>query len=475
MELSGNKAIIVKNGILFTIAPFLPKIINLFLLPIMTQYLTDVDFGIAGTISAYTGAIGAFATLGLQVVLQNSFFKTPIEYKDTWRQIYGFLKLWMIVYAVVQATVLFFFIPEEAAENKWWIIVLSQFSTVFFGPTGTIGNAFFIYNKESFPVVWRSVTASVLTIVVDFILIVFLQWGYMGWYVGTFVGTFFTNASYWGVVRHKIDIKPDYRFQWPVIKHALSVGVPTIPHYYTSYLLEGSGRMVMDQYSIPQGKIGQVSIAQQMGDIFTAAMTGANNALSPFQMESLRENNERRFNHLASFFSINVFVAAFLLALWSKEIFSILLSNESLQSAYPYFILYIMALCYRPMYLMISNYYFYFEHTKQLLFISFASGIIGLVLYVCFIPVFGVWAFLIGHYISCLYYGYSGFLYKGYTSHVHKRFPFHLFLVAQLVLTAIAFFTVNHLWIKIIITAIMTVLCILILIKNRHALISFKK
>ena len=81
-----NKTLI-KNSLLFSIAPFLPKIINVLLLPIMTAYLTDVDFGIAGTISAYTNAIGAFATLGLTVVLMNSFFKTPLEYKEKWRNI----------------------------------------------------------------------------------------------------------------------------------------------------------------------------------------------------------------------------------------------------------------------------------------------------------------------------------------------------------------------------------------------------
>lgn len=47
MILSGNRVNILKNGVLFTLAPFLPKIINVFLLPIMTMYLTDVDFGIA--------------------------------------------------------------------------------------------------------------------------------------------------------------------------------------------------------------------------------------------------------------------------------------------------------------------------------------------------------------------------------------------------------------------------------------------
>ena len=474
MKVFGNKGMIIKNGVLFTAAPFLPKIINVFLLPIITLYLTDVDFGIAGTISAYTQSIGAFATLGLQVVLQNSFFKTPLEYKDTWRQIYGFLKLWMIVYAVIQATILFFFIPEEAAENKWWIILLSQFSTVFFGPTGLIGNSYYIYSKRSVPVVWRSVTASILTILVDFVLIVYLRWGYMGWYVGTFAGTFFTNASYWYVIRRKMDIRPTYQFQWPVIKHALNVGMPTIPHYYSSYLLEGSGRMVMDRYHIPQGLIGQVSISQQIGDIFNAGVTGFNNAVSPYQMDALREKNSKRINLLATIFSLCVFTAAFMLAIWSKEIFRVLLSNENLQSAYPYFILYIMALCYRPLYTNASCYYFFYEKTKQLLLITFMSGCIAILLYIVFMPFLGVWAFLIGHYVSCLYYGYSGYFYKGYRENEENRLPVVWFFIGQLVLTGLAYLIVDFLWVKIIITLFIMVVG-LFAIKKYNNIFTSKK
>ena len=423
----------------------------------MTLYLTNVDFGIAGTISAYTGAIGAFATLGLQVVLQNSFFKTPIDYKETWRQIYGFLKLWMIIYAIIQAVILFLFIPQEASNNKWWIILLSQFSNVFFGPTGTIGNAYYVYSKKSIPVVWRSILASIITICVDFFLIVYLRWGYMGWYVGTFIGTFFINASYWYVVSKKLDLRPNYRFKWSVIKHALTVGVPTIPHYYTSYLLESSGRIVLDRNSVDQGQIGEISISQQMGGLFDATISGFNSAIAPFQMEEIREKNSKRINMIASSFISGVFIAAFLLSLWSKEIFNLLLSNKSLQSSYPYFILYVMALCYRPLYLNASYYYFYYEKTKQLLLISFLSGCIALFTYILLTPFLGVWGFLIGHYLSCLYFGYSGYFYKGYRDNENSRLPIGVFFITQLILTVTAFLLVNHLYIKLTVTLLMII------------------
>ena len=43
---------VVTNSAIYGLSPHIPKIVSVFLLPIMTQYLTDVDYGIAGTIAA---------------------------------------------------------------------------------------------------------------------------------------------------------------------------------------------------------------------------------------------------------------------------------------------------------------------------------------------------------------------------------------------------------------------------------------
>ncbi len=473
--MSSNTKLVVKNSALFTIAPLLPRIINVLLMPIMTRYLTDVDFGIAGTISAYTQAIGAFSVLGLSVVLLNSFFKTPLEYKRLWRQIYGFLNIWMVIYAIAQAVLLYFIIPEEAIENRWWIIILTNFSTVFFGPTATIGSSYYQYNKEAFPVVWRSVMASVITIIIDFILIVYLRWGYMGWYVGSFAGIFFSNASYWYVVNYKLDLKPNYRFNWSEIKHALKVAIPTIPHYYTSYLLDGSGRMVLDRYHVSQGEIGRVTMTQQIGGLFSMVMTGTSHAVSPFFMQYIKEEKEDTSRKLGLAYVAVCFAGAFFISIWSKELFDILISNESLKTAYPLCIAYVMALCYRPMYVIAARYNFYYEKTKQLLLISFLSGIIAIILYIVLTPLIGIWGFLVGHYIASLYYGYSGYFYSCYREHAKIRFPFMRILMAQLVLTVLSFFLVEILWAKIIMTLAIGILLTIIVYKNKQYFSSKKR
>lgn len=464
----GSKKTLVKNGLLFSLAPFIPKVVSVFLLPIMTKNLTATDYGIAGTISAYSQSIGALSTLGLAVVLMNSFYKDPENYRGTWKRIYGFLNCWMIVYAMLQSLILFFCIPEEAQANKWWIIILTNITTVFFGPTAQMGSAYFTYTKQSVPVVWRSVVAALITMFSTFYLVVYMKTGYMGWYIGGFIGTLFSNATYWPVVNLKLGLRPSYKFSIPELKHNLSVSVPTIPHYYTTYMMEGSGRMVLDQYSVPQERIGQLSISQNIGDMYQVGVTGINQAVSPYFMSFIRNKEWRKYTILAYMFIAIVFSSAFLMSIWSKEIFGLLLSNKTLASAYPYAIVYIMAFCYRPMYVVSTNFNFYFEKTKQLLYITFTSGVSAISFYFLFTPFWGIWAFLIGHYIACLYMGYSGFFYSCYRKNAPLKLHPLIFMGIQILITIVAFTTVEYIFIKVGLTVVLISCMIPVLLRMRR-------
>ena len=55
------------------------------------------------------------------------------------------------------------------------------------------------------------------------------------------------------------------------------------------------------------------------------------------------------------------FLLTFLLSLWSKQIFAVMIKNDILAATYPYAIFLIMGLNYRPVYFAVSNIYFYNE------------------------------------------------------------------------------------------------------------------
>lgn len=66
---------LLTNTFLFGLAPYVPKVVSVFFMPVMTRCLTSTDYGIAGTIDAYTSALSAFVTLGFGSVLSVVFFR----------------------------------------------------------------------------------------------------------------------------------------------------------------------------------------------------------------------------------------------------------------------------------------------------------------------------------------------------------------------------------------------------------------
>jgi O-antigen/teichoic acid export membrane protein len=432
-----------KGSAIYGIAPFVPKILTVFLLPVLTRYLTSTDYGIIGTITSITFAVQALQDLGVRTLLPNYFYKCRSQYKVMWREVYGFLSLWMILFAIIQAALLYFFIPAEAEANKWLLIILSNFSTVFFGPTSMIGQMYYQLNLKPTPVAWRLVMAGVTTILVNFLCVVVCKWGYMGAYIGGFAGTFFANLSYWPVVNRTLGLSPIYNFKWRSIWRLLKVSLPTVPHYYSGYLMNSSNVLAMNYYGKKQSEIGHLTMAQSFSSMFETLLNAVNQVFGPMTYQFIREENKSEMKRLLYTYILMAYTMTFLYSLWSREIYGVLISNEEIAATYKYSIILVMALNYRPMYVYCINYFFYHEHTVQMLGLTFMAGIVSCVFYFTMIPYIGIYAALFGFYLGCLYLGYSGYLYRFYHRKTIYEVRWYLALLFQLILTVMVYFCVD--------------------------------
>ena len=428
---------LLTNSAIYGIAPNIPKVAAIFILPLLTAHLTEIDYGIAGTITAYTLALSAFSTLGFSAVLQIYFFRARQQHKILWREIYGFLQYWMIAFAIIQSAVLYFIIPAEAEENRWTIILLTNFNGVLFGPASWLGPLYYQLNQQPLPIVVRNILAGFLTLLINYVTIVVCEWGYMGWYVSSFMGVFLVNASYWYSLNHRLGLSPIYRFKLRTIRKQMKVALPTIPHYYSVFLLNSSNRLVMDWAKIGLGPIGEYNMAQQITTYVETGVNAIERAAGPMCMNAIRDDKEQEAKRYIYCFTALAFGATFLIALWSREIFGLLIRNEVLSRTYPYAAVLILALSYRPMYLAASNYFFYYEKTLKLLYVTFGAGLIAFLANLLFIPRYGIWAAVIINYAAFLYQGYSGFLFREFKEKAKTGYSYKRILLLQLFLTAI--------------------------------------
>jgi len=459
---------VLTNSAIYGLAPHVPRIVSVLLLPIMTEHLTDVDYGIAGTIAAYTMALSALSTLGVSAYLQVNFFKAKCQYKILWREVYGFLQYWMVFFSVIQSVVLYFAIPDEALDNRWMIILLTNFNGVIFGPSGALGALYYQLSQRPIPIAIRSIATGLLSVVINYILIVIYEYGYMGWYVGSFAAIFLMNFVYWYDLNFKLGFRPIYFPKKRTIKRTLQVSLPVVPHYYTAYLITTSNRVVMDYSNYKMGEIGQYNLAYQFFTILDSLVSAIERAIGPLCMEGIRNNKEEEVNKELYLFALLTFSGTFLFSLWSKEIFGVLISNPVLATAYPIAALLSLALNYRPAYIAASNVFFYYENTKQLLGITFFAGMIALLLNIVLIPSGDLWTAAIITYVAFLYQGYSGFFYKFYKQFTKVHFPYLKLFFLQLFVTAVAMMSLELHWgLKFVQTLICVILASLSLFKIR--------
>ena len=453
---------IVRSSAIYGIAPYVPRLISFLLLPLLTEHLTDVDYGISGTIAAYTGALQALTTLGLSAYLQVFFFKSPCQYKILWRQIYGFLTLWMLVFAIIQSTLLFFVIPEEAAGNKWLIILLTNFNGVIFGPAGFIGPMYYQLSKQPIPVARRTIIAGLSSVFINYLTIVVLEWGYMGWYVSSFLGVFISNTIYWYDLYFKLKLTPILRPKKKTITHALKVSLPMIPHYYTGYLVNSSNKIVMDMSNVSVKSIGEYNFAQQFSSMAESAVFAIETAIKPINYESIKNNRENDSKRAIYIYAILTYTMTFLFALWCKEVFEMMVHNEVLLNSYPLAAFLVLSYNYRPMYIAATNVMFFYEKTMKVLKITMVAGLIALIANICFIPKFGLVAAAVITYVSFLYQGYSGFFTKEFKEKSTVSYPFIGIFAFQLSITVIAMLLLNINWpYKIIVTLLWGVFVLL--------------
>jgi len=444
-----------KGSAIYGIAPFVPRVLSVFLLPILTKFLTSTDYGIFGTIASITFAVQALQDLGLRTLLPNYFYKCRSQYKIMWREVYGFLSFWMILFAIIQATLLYFFIPAEAEANKWLIILLGNFSTVFFGPTAMIGQMYYQLSLKPTPVAWRIILSGIITILVNVLCVVVFRWGYMGIYVGSFAGVFFSNMTYWPVVNRKLGLSPVYSFKWRTIRRLLKISMPTVPHYYSAYLMNSSNVVAMNYYGKPQSQIGHLTMAQNISSMFETILSSINQVWSPMSYQYIRDNNTSEMKRIIYVYVLMAYTLTFMYSLWSREVYDILISNDEIAATYKYSIILVMALNYRPLYVYCINYFFYHEHTVQMLGITFMAGVVSCAFYFTMIPYIGIYAALIGFYLGCVYLGYSGYFYRFYKEKTIFRIRWYLFLAVQLMMTGLAFSCVdNPIWMKMIISIV---------------------
>lgn len=433
---------IFSHSVIYSVGPQLPRLVNILVLPLITPFLSATDYGVYGLVTAYLGVLGGLAELGMSIVLVNTFYKHPAHWQIVWRQIHGYLLVWSLLFAILQALLLYLVLPKEAMANLTYIILLNCLPVALFNTTISFGSKYYQYAQRPTYIAGVTAFTGTVSIIINYLSIAVFRMGYMGWFLSSFITSAILFLFYIYPVFFKYKIHPLIVFKKRFILRRLKVSLPTIPHDYSAYLINTSDRIVFNIVGIDISKQGNYNLAYTFGNYFEFFGNAVGMAIGPFYTKLLAKRTYSAKLDIRSitFFFQGVFLTiGFLICLWAKELFVLLIKNEELQQAYPLAIIIIMGYVYRPMYWASANQLFFLEKTNQLWKISLIAGLLNLGLNFILVPIYGIVAAAITTFFALLYMGFSGFFLKAYRAEKSPQYHPLLWLVGIILLSFLVF------------------------------------
>lgn len=379
---------ILKNSVWFGIIPKLTTVINLVLLPLITPYLTRFDYGIIGVVTSYSSLVGLIAILGLNIHLTNSYYVYGTNFRLVWGRILG-----MLLYSGTLCALGYgFFLVFALTDISGWIkgvAIVGSCIPIALTANVTLAQHYYTLRYNPRPLVLRNLAASLCGILVTFVCIYYLRWGFIGWIMGTAVsaiaGFVLFISPLWRVER----IWPNLVLSRERVVKWLKVSLPIVPHSLGFVLLSSSSKILMDWFGIPMDDIGLYSNGYIMGDyavVITSAMVVA---VAPRIQELYRAGQFVGLRRLYLFCQAVALMVSFVLALWMPEIYRLFIHNEQLQPASEVAVFICFANAAFPFYSFISTAAFIEEKTRKILWLVFIPAVLNIVLNVIFLPMYG--------------------------------------------------------------------------------------
>jgi O-antigen/teichoic acid export membrane protein len=459
------------NSLVYALGPQLPKIVSLLLLPVLTPHLTARDYGVFGTIMAYVLAITALKDLGLTAVLSVSFYKYPNRYKFIWNKLFALSTLWAFPLSIILAFVIYLILPEAEQSYYKLIVLFNCLPLIFFEPTNWLARKYYQLIQKPLPIVTFNGIAALVGLLSNYITIVILKMGYLGWFISSFTMSFISFVPYLWTNIKIIKLKLDFNINKKWLRRYLAIGLPVLPHFYSVYLLDASDRLILNWYNIPFDEIGYYSLAYTLGGYFSIIGSALGEASGPMYMKLFRSEtieDEIKARNLTFIMQTGTLVLAFLVALWMKEGFELLIRNESLKMGYLITIIIVMSYSYRPIYFGPISKLQYILKTKDLWKISLVAGVLNVILNLILVPFYGIWGSVFATFIALMFMGFRGYLLKSFrVNNPINYYP--LFWFIAICLSTLLVYYIKDILIvyKVFITVALILLALFSYYKNR--------
>lgn len=465
-----NLPIPVKAGIWFMICSIIQRGIALITVPIFTRLLSVEEYGLYSTYVSWESIVLILITLRLDYTVFNkgmSKYKNNRDgYIASMQLVTTFTTIMMlIIYLLFQNNI------NRITELDFFLMILMIFQAGF-APSLSFWMIKKRYEYDYKKFVFISLSMGFINTIIGIMSVLFINGdgGVVRIISYALVDILFSLVLYFinfknGFKNYKIDH----------IKYALLFNIPMIPHYFSTYILNHSDR-IMIQKMTNKVNVGIYNVSYNAGMLMTIVSTSIINAYTPWYYEKFDDNKQEDVSNLFLPLMICIILPIFAFMLFAPEALK-LLASENFYDA-----LYIIppvsaSIIFIFMYSYFSIAEFYYDKNKFSAIISTIAALVNIVTNYIFIRLFDYraagYTTLLSYFILSLgHYLYGNHIVKKHIENDYVKWT--LFLSISLIVfsyVAIVCFLYNYLLLRYILAI---VILLSIALKRREIIILLK-
>lgn len=374
--LSGNKALL--NGSLFSVFSFVNKGFNFVLMLILANYFTPAEYGYLSLFVTVTMLLGYFKALSTEGYISVAYFREGDSGISKTLSCVFFTSI--IFLTVISLLTLFFgnklSVAFDLPLNVLFIAIITTFFTLY-------SNVLLDYIRIREKVGLYgliSCGSALFNVILTVFLVVSLDCGWLGRVYSMLVCAAIVGiiSLLWFFNKHYIGLpKKEYWLEM------LKWGIPLIPHLGASFIRQGCDRYIINASHTIED-VGLFSFALTLSTIITMVGYGFNQSNSvdiykclgsKFELNSEKAVRLRKLRK--SMFLIYTVVTTIIIVGCVTFIPLFFPAYTDAIKYFPFLAIYSWEVC---IYLIYTNYLFYYKETKHLMYITLSSAILHLVL-----------------------------------------------------------------------------------------------
>lgn len=383
MKLATHSIVYLLSNIINAAIPFI-------LLPILTRFLSPVEYGQIAMFQTLIAGLAAFIGLNTIGAVGRKYYDHGNTASDL-SQYNG-----TCIQILILSTLLFSFICLIFSEKLVFFLAIPEswiYSALIFSALNFLVNlrlSIWQIHGKALKFGALQISNSLLNLVLSLLFVVSLKFGAQGRIDAQIIATILSAIlACWLLNKDKLVTFWQLRIDY--FKQALQFGIPLIPHVLGFFLLSAVDRFIINQ-KMGLGQAGIYMVAMQISMSLSIVFDAINKAYVPWLFNILKSDELDKKIQVVKYTYFYLLILLFLapLPFFIGPWVLVLIVGEEYRSSGHYIGLLCLGQIFGGMYLMVTNYVFYAKRTGLLSLVTITSGIVNVILLILLVNVYGL-------------------------------------------------------------------------------------